>query len=62
MCLTLAPNFYGVYDPIPYPHMFIDRVCVGSLEANRAGIKKRTVEGYLRNLLQIFAGVGPDKP
>ena len=42
--------------------MFTDHIRVGSLEANSAGVKKRTVAGYLCNVARIFSGVGDKDP
>ena len=43
-----SPQTYlGSLTPIPYLHIFTLRVCVGTLEANGAGVKKRTAEVYL---------------
>ena len=42
--------------------MFADCIRVGVMEANSAGIKKRTVEGYLCNMAHIFANMGDEEP
>ena len=47
MFIPLDPYLRGVLNPIPYLHIFTDRVRVGTLEANGAGVKKRTAEVYL---------------
>ena len=55
--LNIAPDLSRVSDPIPYLQIFADRVRVGVLSANSSGVKKRTVEGYPRDMTHIFAGV-----
>ena len=60
--LTLAPDLRDVRDPIPYLQIFADRIQVGELAAGGARVRKRTVEAYLRDVAQIFAGVGADDP
>ena len=55
-CLTIAPDLTGVYYPIPYLQIFVDLIRVGTLDANRSGAKKHTMEGYLRDMAQIFSG------
>ena len=42
--------------------MSADRVWVVALEANVTGVKKRIMEGYLRDVAQIFSGVGANDP
>ena len=60
--LTIAPDISGVSNPIPFLQMFANCVRVGALAANGSGVNKRTMEGYLRNLMQIFSGIGPKDP
>ena len=60
--ITLAPDLSGVSDPVPYLYMFADHICVRTLEANGAIIKKRTVEVYLCNMTHIFSGMGTEDP
>ena len=60
--ITLEPDLYRVSKPIPHLQMFTDLTHVVTLVANGARVKKRTLEGYLRNVAQIFAGVGADDP
>ena len=60
--LTLAPDLSRVSDPIPNLHMFSDCVHVEILVENGFIIKKRAVEGYLRDVVHIFTGVGSDNP
>ena len=50
-CITLSPDLSGVSDPIPYLQIFTARVRVGTLEANGAGVKKRTAEVYLCDMV-----------
>ena len=59
---TLASNLSDIYDPIPYLQMFTDRLRVRSLAANIMGVNKRTLEGYLCNMADIFTGMGVDDP
>ena len=42
--------------------MFTDCVRVVTLAANGAGIKKRAMEGYLCNMVQISPGMGAKDP
>ena len=60
--LTITPDLYGVSIPIQYLQMSADYVPVGALAANGAGVKNRTVEGYLRSVVQIFAGMRDKDP
>ena len=60
--LTIAPELTGVPGPISYIEMFVDRVRVGALVVNNAIVKNRTMEGYLRDVAQISAGMGAKYP
>ena len=60
--LSLAFKLTGFADPITYLQMFAYRLQVVSLENNGAGVKKSTMEIYLRDVAQIFTILGGNNP
>ena len=55
--ITIALDLTRVSEPIPYLKMVSDIIFVGVMSLNEAGVKKRTVEGYLRNKAQILSAM-----
>ena len=62
MWITLAPDISGVYNPIPYLNILMDRVNTITLEDNRAGVNRRNTEGYIHEIAQILYGMGDKYP
>ena len=48
--------------PHSLPPDFLDRARFGTLTVNGRGVNNYTMEGYLRNVVHIFAGVGAKDP
>ena len=57
-CLTIAPELTRDAEPITYLKVFSRRVRVGVLASNISGVSKCTMGGYLRDVVQIFYGMG----
>ena len=55
--LGLPSDLEGVRDPIPLLQIFGHRVRSGEYAIHGAGIRKRSVEQYLRSVGQVFAGM-----
>ena len=62
MWITLAPDISGVYNPIPYLNILMDRVNTITLEDNRAGVNRRNTEVYIHEIAQILYGMGDKYP
>ena len=60
--IAIASDLTGVSNHIPYLQVCSDRVRVSVLVANSSGVKNRNVEGYLRNVGQVFSDVGSKDP
>ena len=60
--LTLALDLTDFVDPLNYLQIFAEWVRLGVLAAGGTAAQKCTTEGYLRNVAQIFFGVGVAEP
>ena len=60
--LGLSPLLEAIEDKVPFIQVFSQRVRTGKLAANKAPVKSRTVEDYVRSVGQTYLSLGTQDP
>lgn len=60
--LGLDPLLQAIEDKVPILQVFSRRVRTGELAANKAAVKSRTVEDYVRSIGQTYLAMGASDP
>ena len=60
--LGIDPVLQAIEDKVPFLQVFSRRVRTGELAANKAAVKSRTVEDYVRSVGQTYLAMGASDP
>ena len=60
--IGLDPKLQNVKDPVPFLQIFAHRVRRGELAIRGKGVRRGTVDGYVRSVGQVLASLGANDP